>query len=74
MFGLGFLPGSAEEKIAKAWLAERYHAPADDLDQPVDVAAAAQFNAILEQLMLRVADADRRPEWKADSFFRRFVR
>ncbi len=74
MFGLGFLPGSPEEKIMKAWLAERYHAPADDLAQPVDLVAAAQFNAILERLTLRVADADRRPDWKPESFFRRFVR
>ena len=65
--------GFGEEKIFKAWYAERYHAPADDLGQPVDVAAAAQFNAILEKLALRVADADQRPQWRADSFFRRFA-
>ncbi len=47
--------------------------PSDDLSQPVDMAAAAQFNAILEKLALRVADADHRPEWKPDSFFRRFA-
>ena len=40
---------------------------------PLDLAAAAQFDAILAKLALRVADADRRPEWKADSFFRRFA-
>jgi Peptidase family M28 len=73
-FKFGFLPGTPEEKIFKTWLAERYHAPLDDLDQPVDRAAAAQFNAILERLLLRVANADHRPEWTSDSFFRRFVR
>jgi hypothetical protein len=72
-FKFGYIPGTPEEKIFKAWYAERYHAPSDDLSQPVDLPAAAQFNAILENLALRVADADHRPEWKQDSFFRRFV-
>jgi hypothetical protein len=35
---------------------ERYRAPSDDLSQPVDFVAAAQFNAILEKLALRVPD------------------
>jgi Zn-dependent M28 family amino/carboxypeptidase len=73
-FKFGWLPGTPQEKTFKAWYAERYHAPSDDLSQPVDLAAAAQFNAILEKLALRVADADHRPEWKATSFFRRFAR
>jgi hypothetical protein len=72
-FKFGYVPGTPEEKIFKDWYAERYHAPSDDLEQPVDLAGAAQFNAILEDLALRVADADRRPEWKPDSFFRRFA-
>jgi hypothetical protein len=72
-FKFGWLPGTPEEKVFKAWYAERYHAPSDDLGQPVDLAAAAQFNAILEKLALRVADAERRPEWTPQSFFRRFA-
>jgi hypothetical protein len=43
----------SQEKTFKAWYAERYHAPSDDLSQPVDLAAAAQFDAILEKLALR---------------------
>ena len=73
-FKFGWVKGTPEEKTFKAWYAERYHGPADDLSQPVDFAAAAQFDAILAKLALRVADADQRPEWKADSFFRRFAR
>lgn len=72
-FKFSYLPGTPEEKVFKTWLVERYHAPLDDLDQPVDLAAAAQFNSILERLILRVADADHRPTWKPNSFFRRFV-
>jgi Zn-dependent M28 family amino/carboxypeptidase len=72
-FKFGWVPGTPEAKTFKAWYAERYHGPSDDLSQPVDLAAAAQFDAILAKLALRVADADQRPEWKADSFFRRFA-
>lgn len=73
-FKFSYLPGTPEEKLFKDWLTERYHAPLDDLEQPVDLRAAAQFNAILETLTLRVANESRRPEWKPESFFRRFVR
>jgi Zn-dependent M28 family amino/carboxypeptidase len=72
-FKFGWVPGTPEAKTFKAWYAERYHGPSDDLSQPVDLAAAAQFDEILAKLALRVADADQRPEWKADSFFRRFA-
>jgi Zn-dependent M28 family amino/carboxypeptidase len=72
-FKFGYLPGSAEEKLHKDWLKERYHAPSDDLKQPVDKTAAAQFNEIILNLAERVANAEARPQWKSDSFFRRFA-
>jgi hypothetical protein len=72
-FKFGYLPGSPEEKLHKDWLKNRYHAPSDDLNQPVDKAAAAQFNEIILHLLERVADAPARPQWKPDSFFRRFA-
>jgi Zn-dependent M28 family amino/carboxypeptidase len=72
-FKFGYVPGSPEEKIAKDWLKNRYHAPSDDLDQPVDRAAAAQFNRILLDLGERVANAPDRPHWNSDSFFKRFA-
>jgi Zn-dependent M28 family amino/carboxypeptidase len=72
-FKFGYLPGSPEEKLHKDWLKNRYHAPSDDLNQPVDKAAAAQFNQIILHLVERVANANARPQWKADSFFRRFA-
>ncbi len=40
---VGFEKGSPEEAIEKKWLTERYHAPSDDLNQPVDLGAAAKF-------------------------------
>jgi Zn-dependent M28 family amino/carboxypeptidase len=72
-FKFGWLPGTPEEKLFNDWYKDRYHGPADDTSQPVDKAAAAQFDAILGKLALRIADASTRPTWKPDSFFRRFA-
>jgi Zn-dependent M28 family amino/carboxypeptidase len=70
---VGYEPGSPQEKIAKAWLTERYHAPSDDLNQPVDKTAAGKFDRLVAKLLVRVADEKQRPAWKPDSFFRRFA-
>jgi Zn-dependent M28 family amino/carboxypeptidase len=66
-------PGTEEEKAMKAWLTNRYHAPSDDTNQPVDLVAAARFNRMLLALTERVANADARPQWKETSFFKRFA-
>jgi hypothetical protein len=71
-FKFGYEKGSPEEKMAKDWLRERYHAPSDDLNQPVNKPAAAEYNRIMLVLGMRVADANTRPHWNADSFFKRF--
>jgi len=72
-FKFGYEPGSPEEKTRKDWVKNIYHKPSDDLNQPVDTAAAAQFDRIILSLLQRVADAPQRPEWNKDSFFRRFA-
>jgi Zn-dependent M28 family amino/carboxypeptidase len=73
MVDFGNEKGSPEEAIEKKWLTDRYHAPSDDLEQPVDKPAAAKFNLLVEALIERVADAEARPSWKPDSFFRRYA-
>jgi len=70
---VGFDPGSPEQQIFKDWLTQRYHAPSDDLDQPVDLSAAAKYEEIIRSIMVRAADGDQRPQWKANSFFRRYA-
>jgi len=72
-FKFAWIPGSPEEKIYRDWYRDRYHGVADDVNQPVDLGAAAQFNSILAGLLERVADAPQAPQWKPDSFFRRFA-
>jgi len=71
--GVGFDPGSPQQQVFKDWLTHRYHAPSDDLNQPVDLGAAAKYEDIIRTLMLRVADSPQRPEWNPDSFFRRYA-
>jgi Zn-dependent M28 family amino/carboxypeptidase len=71
--GVGFEKGSPEQEIFKNWRTQRYHAPSDDLDQPVDLAAAGKYEEIVRALMVRAADGPGRPQWKADSFFRRYA-
>lgn len=71
---LKFTPSTPEQvAIQRDWLTKRYHAPSDDLAQPLDVRNAAAFNRYLERLVRAVADADRRPQWNRDSFFARFA-
>jgi hypothetical protein len=71
--GVGFEKGSPEQELFKNWRTQRYHAPSDDLDQPVDLAAAGKYEEIIRALMVKVADQPVRPQWKPDSFFRRYA-
>jgi Zn-dependent M28 family amino/carboxypeptidase len=70
---VGFEPGSPEQKIFKDWLTQRYHAPSDDLDQPVNLSAAAGFEEVVRGLTIVVANREARPAWKSESFFRRYA-
>jgi Zn-dependent M28 family amino/carboxypeptidase len=68
----GWTMGSPEYKAWRAWLAQRYHSTDDDLTQPVDLAAAAQFNDFFADLARTVADDPTKPHYLDTSFFRRF--
>jgi hypothetical protein len=69
----GTEPGSPEQKTFKDWLTQRYHAPSDDINQPVDLQEAAKYEEIVRGLLINVANDDRRPQWKQESFFRRYA-
>ena len=68
-FKFGWTPDSPEMKTFNDWVKTRYHQPSDDLNQPIDKAAAAQFNSFLAQLATRVANAKDKPEWYPESSF-----
>lgn len=69
---VGFELGTPEQKIFKDWLTNRYHAPSDDINQPVDLQAAAMYEEIVRRLLIETADTSARPQWKPESFFRRY--
>ena len=71
---VGAKPGTPEAETQQKWLHERYHAPSDDLNQPVDLGAAGKFEDIVRDLTIEIANDSKRPEWKANSFFRRYAR
>jgi len=74
MMAVAPAPGSAEQaQLFKDWLTHRYHAPSDDPSQPVDLGAAGLYEDVVRSLVVSVANADRRPQWKPDSFFRRYA-
>ena len=70
---VGYEPNSPQAAIAAKWTAERYHAPSDDLNQPVDRTAAAKYVDIVTKLAVRIADRMDRPKWNDASFFKRFA-
>jgi len=68
-FKFGWTPDSPEMKTFNDWVKVRYHQPSDDLEQPIDKEAAAQFVSYLSKLATRVADAPTRPSWYPESSF-----
>lgn len=66
---IGFAADSPQAEIEKKWIAERYHAPGDDLAQPVDFGAMGKFSVLVQRLALRIADRSTVPEWNATSAF-----
>lgn len=71
-FKVGYEKGSREETTAKTWLRERYHAPSDDVKQPVDLGAAEGFHRVMLGVVEAVANQEGRPRWREGSFFGRF--
>jgi hypothetical protein len=69
-FVFGYRPGSRSEQIYRQWYRTGYHKPQDDLQQPIDWKAAADFNRFFYELVQRVADAPAAPRWKSGSALR----
>jgi Zn-dependent M28 family amino/carboxypeptidase len=63
----------ADMQTLKEWRANRYHAPSDDVNQPVNLATAAGYEEVIRALTITVANDPARPAWKQDSFFRRYA-
>ncbi len=71
VFKFGFAKDTREFDIERDWRATRYHAPSDDLSQPLLKDEAVKLDGFVAALARRVADADRRPQWLPASIFRK---
>lgn len=69
-FVFGYRPGSRSEQIYRQWYRTGYHRPQDDLKQPMDFTAAADFNRFFYELVKRVAGQPSAPQWKLRSALR----
>jgi Zn-dependent M28 family amino/carboxypeptidase len=70
---VGYAANTPEAAIAAKWTAERYHAPSDDLNQPIDRSAAGKYVEVVRDLAVRIANRTDRPKWNDASFFKRFA-
>lgn len=59
----------AARQAALDWVRNRYHAPTDDMSQPLDFDSAARFTEALRSIILGIANEPRRPQWNAGDFF-----
>ncbi len=73
MCAVGAKKGTNEPSIDAEWLRTRYHAPSDDVNQPVDLHAAALYNELMLETALDIANRAQRPAWNSSSFFKRFA-
>jgi len=71
---VGYVRDSPEHQLVKEFRAKRYHQPSDDLEQPVDMQSAADFERLYIALVNAVANRASRPQWLGDSYFRRFAK
>ena len=66
----GFALGTPEHERILRWRKERYHGVEDEVTQPVDRQAAADFNRLYPEVILEVANRATRPAWYPTSAFR----
>lgn len=62
-------PNVSGKKVTDDWIATRYHAPSDDMSQPMDLDASVQFMQTDFLVGYDVAQDPKRPVWKPGDFF-----
>jgi Zn-dependent M28 family amino/carboxypeptidase len=72
-FKFGFAKDTPEAALERQWRSTRYHAPSDDLQQPVEKLDAVRLHDLVGELGWRIANTPERPHWLEQSFFRRFA-
>ena len=74
-FGLEGLHVFTFNQVAETekWHREIHHTPSDNLKQSVNLETAAKFEEFALQFLVEVANDPHRPEWKSNSFFKRYA-
>lgn len=62
-------PNFNAKKFGEEWVAQRYHSPSDDMNQPMNLDASVQFMQIDFLVGYDVAQDPQRPTWKPGDFF-----
>ena len=71
---VGFTRDSDEHQIVKRWRTERYHAPSDDLDQPIDRKVRGRLRQGLPGGRRGSGQPADAAGVEQDSFFKRFAK
>jgi hypothetical protein len=72
-FKMGFALNTPEYATVLDFRTKRYHQPQDDVGQHVDLDTAEGFTRFYMAVVQEVANRASRPEWNANSFFRRLA-
>lgn len=67
---VGFTRDSPEHERVLKWRQERYHGMEDEVGQPVDRRAAAEFNRLYAEVVTEIANRPTRPAWYPASAFK----
>jgi hypothetical protein len=62
-------PNIDARKFVENWIATRYHAPSDDMNQPLDFDATVEFMQVSFLIGYDLAEQKARPSWKSGDFF-----
>ena len=62
-------PNVDARKLVENWIATRYHAPSDDMNQPLDFDATVEFMQVSFLIGYDVSQQKARPSWKSGDFF-----
>jgi len=62
-------PNVDARKFVENWIATRYHAPSDDMNQPLNFDATVQFMQVSFLIGYELAQQKERPVWKPGDFF-----
>ena len=62
-------PAVDAKKMGEQWIATRYHAPSDDMNQPFNFEATVQYMQVNFLVGYDLAQDPKRPAWKPGDFF-----